>query len=151
MIERWLDLDCSGSKETQDNPESSNVDVQEETKQHEFTAPLKKVAAGSLNSASPPFFPSGALQQKLVEGSDSNQAASSQSNKVKDKAPRNPGSHGAAVFVAKPATGTGRGTQGDGAIQNSTQSQQAVKPSRAQPCEMLTCFNLILCSFILGL
>ncbi|KAG0560587.1 hypothetical protein M758_10G186900 [Ceratodon purpureus] len=119
----------STTKGTQiDSTGSSNIEGQDESKKHESTVPPRRVVAGSLNSASPPFFPSSALQQKLVEpGSESNQSNVNQSTKGKERATRS----GSQVFVAK-SGGSGRGLQFGGALQSSSQSQQPVKPSTAQ-------------------
>lgn len=121
----------STTKGTQgDSTGSSNIEGQDESKKHESTAPPRKVVAGSLNSASPPFFPSGALQQRSVEpGSVSNQANVNHTNRGKERT--RPGSQ---VFVAK-SGGSGRVSQVGGALQSSAQSQQPVKPSAAQTSE----------------
>ena len=108
---------------------SSNIERQDESKKLESTAP-RKVVAGSLNSASPPFFPC-ALQQKFVEpGSEANLANVNQSTKVKERGTKS----GAQVFVAK-SGGSGRSLQVGGASQNNAQSQQPIKPSAAQTSE----------------
>lgn len=129
-------VEASGSsttKGTQENTVSTNIEGHDESTKHEFTAPPRKVGAGSLNSASPPFFPSSALQQKSVEGSEPNQVNVNRSTKGRDRGTK-PGSQ---VFVAK-SGGSGRGIQVGGTLQSSAQSQQPVTPSTAQTSEQHT-------------
>lgn len=121
---------------TQDNTVSTNSEGQYESIKHEFTAPPRRVGAGSLNSASPPFFPSSALQQKLVEGSEPNQANVNRSTKGRDRGTKS----GSQVFVAK-SGGSGRGSQVGGTSQSSVQSQQPVIPSTSEEHTLTMCFT----------
>lgn len=120
----------STMKGTQDSGVSTNSEGQDESTKREFTAPPRKVVAGSLNSASPPFFPSSTLHQKPVEGSESNQANVNRSTKGRDRGTKS----GSQVFVAK-SGGSGRALQAGGTLQSSAQSQQPVIPSPAQTSE----------------
>ncbi|XP_024400494.1 protein MLN51 homolog isoform X2 [Physcomitrium patens] len=117
----------STSMGTHDGAGSSNVRVQDESTKDESSAPPRKVVAGSLNSASPPFFPSSALQPKSVEVAGSVQVSANQITGGRDRA-RRPGSQ---VSVAKTGS-SGRGPQVGGELQSSAHDQQPVKPSTAQ-------------------
>lgn len=119
----------SATKGTQENTASTNSEGQDENIKHEFTAPPRKVGAGSLNSASPPFFPSSAIQPKTVEGSESNPANVQRSTKGRDRGTK----ASSQVFVAKSGAsgGSGRGLH-IGALHSSPQSQQPVMPSTNQ-------------------
>nr|XP_024401518.1 protein MLN51 homolog isoform X1 [Physcomitrium patens] len=123
----------STSMGTHDGAGSSNVGVQDESTKDESSAPPRKVVAGSLNSASPPFFPSSALQPKSVEVAGSVQVSANQITGGRDRA-RRPGSQ---VSVAKTGS-SGRGPQVGGELQSSAHDQQPVKPSTAQTSEKHT-------------
>lgn len=118
----------STTKGTQENTVSTYTEGQDENLKHEFTAPPRKVGAGSLNSASPPFFPSSALQQKSLEGPES--ILANRSTKGRDRGTK----AGSQVFVAK-SGGSGKGLQFGVTLQSSAQSLQPVIPSTAQTSE----------------
>lgn len=111
---------CSSSKGAQDSPGSSSIEAH--SKQNEVPPP-KKVSTGSLSSASPPFFPSGTLQQKFPEGSDNKHANLSQNSKGRERdaasGARDFTPQGTtpvtSVSVAKPSASTGRGVRVSGA------------------------------------
>jgi hypothetical protein len=108
------------SKGAQDSPGSSSIEAH--SKQNEVPPP-KKVSTGSLSSASPPFFPSGTLQQKFPEGSDNKHANLSQNSKGRERdaasGARDFTPQGTtpvtSVSVAKPAASMGRGVRVSGA------------------------------------
>lgn len=136
---------CSGSKSSQEatSANATDADISGQSGKEPDSSVSKKLTSGSyLNSASPPFIPSGALQQKLstkVESSgDTGVTAAAGRSQTKGREQYGSGSTGPAMKArvgtekttpAKPQGGQGRGSVPQGTAYYSWNQAEAGAPS----------------------